>query len=150
MKIITYGIIFTFVTLVRGGFYTKPAEWCSGDFLLKAASRCGAAHGTTEADFHQYINLKPATSQAAKCFRACIFNECKLFNGDHTFSSDLARRTAALTSYGNLQLYKIMQELANICIQHIRTGEDTCDAAETFLKCYVSNSPIPITLQALF
>ncbi|XP_061402084.1 general odorant-binding protein 19d-like [Musca vetustissima] len=149
MKIINFVILLALVACVRASTF-RNAEWCIGDVARKIISRCAAAHGTNDDDLQQYLQLKPAASDPAKCFRGCLFQECQLFKEDHTFSSDLARRTAFITSYGNWEVYKVMEQNANYCIQHIKTGENTCDSAEEFLQCYVNHSPIPISLQALF
>ncbi|XP_075157429.1 general odorant-binding protein 28a-like [Haematobia irritans] len=147
---LSWGILFILWTVASATASVQiQKEWCSGLFLQNVLNRCTLAHGTTREDVYHYLQFKGAATEAAKCFRACVFNACKLYNANGAFSPDVAWRTAAITSNGDVRAFKILDQVGNYCVKQSQIGHNRCDTTESFIRCYAANSPFRVTLASL-
>uniref|UniRef100_A0A1I8NER2 Uncharacterized protein n=1 Tax=Musca domestica TaxID=7370 RepID=A0A1I8NER2_MUSDO len=103
----------------------KPNTRCSGEFLQNAIKRCAQAYGATEDDLKDVIYFKPAANHKMKCFRACVFTECKAFTNDGSLVANIPQTTAFLTSRRNASHYQIVEEIGEDCLNKLSSYDDT-------------------------
>ncbi|XP_073831905.1 uncharacterized protein isoform X2 [Musca autumnalis] len=112
--------------------------------------RCAQIYGATEDDLNDVFQLKPAASYKMKCFRACVFTECKSFTNDGTFVSNIPQTTAFLTSRKNASNYEIVEEIAEDCVYKLTDIRDVCELTDQFLQCIGENTPEGVTLEGSY
>uniref|UniRef100_A0A1I8NS39 Uncharacterized protein n=1 Tax=Stomoxys calcitrans TaxID=35570 RepID=A0A1I8NS39_STOCA len=145
MKIIA--ILLFCVTAVLAAEQLKPNEWCSGAYLREAIRKCGAEYGATQADADDYIQHRPAANDKMKCYRACLFNECRAFNMDGSFVANAPQTTAFLASRINPSHWEPAEKAAKICIAKTPYGTDRCETVEQFSLCLTEKSPVKLSYE---
>ncbi|XP_073831471.1 general odorant-binding protein 28a-like [Musca autumnalis] len=124
----------------------KPNDFCNGEFYRNTIAKCAEEHDATQDDIEDYIYLRWAASQKAKCFRACVFEGCKAFNSDGSFVANAPQTTGFLTSRQDPSLWIYGEEEARKCMAIKLEQNNLCEKTEAFMRCFPAKSPVPLSL----
>ncbi|XP_058978529.1 general odorant-binding protein 28a-like [Musca domestica] len=109
---------------------------CIGDRLKTVYKQCMEEAGVSKADVTDFIDQKPAQNELAKCFRACVLTECNMMDENGNFKRNSAFEMAENFSTGQISEIKIIENVANMCLQNIpHATMGRCQKAEDFFMC---------------
>uniref|UniRef100_A0A1I8QE60 Uncharacterized protein n=1 Tax=Stomoxys calcitrans TaxID=35570 RepID=A0A1I8QE60_STOCA len=139
-----------FVTFLAIAHAVNPNDFCTGGFLRGAVDKCSKEHGATQADIEDYIQLRWAADHKAKCFRACVFNECKAFNPDGILVANAPQTTGYMTSRRNPAIWPLAEKAAHECMKLLPVSGNKCDIVEAFMRCLPAKSPVKLSLEGAY
>ncbi|XP_075157403.1 uncharacterized protein LOC142230647 [Haematobia irritans] len=125
---------------------TGPNDFCTGSFLRRAVAKCAMKHQARQSDIEDYIHLRWANNHNAKCFRACIFEECKAFKADGSLVDNVPQTTGFMTSRRDPSVWKVAEMAAMECMKKQPIGGNKCDIVEAFMRCFPTMSPVKLSL----
>ncbi|XP_058978239.1 uncharacterized protein LOC131802284 [Musca domestica] len=141
----TVAILFIFLI----GFQICKAEvqeWCSKEPLKNVFRVCSQKTGVGKAEIYRVIYFHPPQSFNEKCFRACSMIECQYYNVDGTLKHDTAHRVAKVLSAGDLFKYELVKRVVSHCLHTAPLHNNVCDTTEAFIQCFVTLSPVKVSL----
>ncbi|XP_075156572.1 uncharacterized protein LOC142229883 [Haematobia irritans] len=119
--------------------------WCTGEFLKDTIKKCTDEHGTTKVEIDDFLYIRPGSTPKSPCFRACIFQECLLFNKRGNFLRNVPETTGYLASRRNPFHREIAEIAARTCFKKVPPNTDKCEATELFYSCIAETSPITLS-----
>ncbi|XP_058979162.1 uncharacterized protein LOC131802734 [Musca domestica] len=122
-------------------------KWCTGPFLRDTVKKCSADHNVGEEALQDFIFIRPAMNENSKCFRACIFEECLLFNKRGHFLKNVPQTTGWMASRRNPFHREIAELAAAYCVKQVPSDVDKCESTEIFYKCIAERAPVTITFE---